>query len=152
MSLININDKLILFGGSGHSALCYNDIHIYDPEKNIWLAVNSKFFEGEESQPHPRAGRTCNIAGTKLYIIGGSYGPNYLRDVSIIETDPPPIFERKTKENSPEFLLRAGLSRAMNDPQFSDVTFIVEGKKFYAHKVILSLISDHFRQMFKSGM
>ena len=40
----------------------------------------------------------------------------------------------------------------INDPEFSDVTFIVQGHKFYAHKVILSLISDHFRSMFKSGM
>ena len=41
---------------------------------------------------------------------------------------------------------------SINDPEFSDVTFIVQGHKFYAHKVILSLISDHFRSMFKSGM
>ena len=40
----------------------------------------------------------------------------------------------------------------INQPQFSDVTFIVEGRKFYAHKLVLSLISDHFRSMFKSGM
>jgi N-acetylneuraminic acid mutarotase len=26
MSLTNLNDRLVLFGGSGHSALCYNDI------------------------------------------------------------------------------------------------------------------------------
>ena len=32
------------------------------------------------------------------------------------------------------------------------MTFIVEGKKFYAHKIVLSLISEHFRGMFKSGM
>ncbi len=40
----------------------------------------------------------------------------------------------------------------INSPEFSDVTFIVEGKKFFAHKLVLSLISDHFRGMFKSGM
>lgn len=42
--------------------------------------------------------------------------------------------------------------KTINDPEFSDVTFIVEGRKFFAHKVILSLISDHFWGMFRSGM
>ena len=26
MTLTNLNDKLVLFGGSGQSALCYNDL------------------------------------------------------------------------------------------------------------------------------
>lgn len=78
MSLTNLNDRLILFGGSGHSALCYNDIQVYDPEKNRWHMVRSPKLEREEELPHPRAGHSCNIAGTQLFIIGGSYGPNYL--------------------------------------------------------------------------
>lgn len=39
MSLTNIEDKLVLFGGSGHSALCYNDLQIYDPVQNKWSLV-----------------------------------------------------------------------------------------------------------------
>ena len=96
MSLTNIKDKLVLFGGSGHSALCYNDLHIYDPNENRWHLVQSSMMETEENQPHPRAGHSANLYKTQLYIIGGSYGPNYLRDVSIIETDPAPDFSRKS--------------------------------------------------------
>lgn len=95
MSLTNVEDKLVLFGGSGHSALCYNDLQIYDPLINKWTLVQSKHMESESDQPQPRAGHSANLSGKFLYIIGGSYGPNYLRDISIIDTDPPPTFERK---------------------------------------------------------
>ena len=49
MSLTNIKNKLVLFGGSGHSALCYNDLHIYDPVENRWHLVKSKVMETEEN-------------------------------------------------------------------------------------------------------
>lgn len=31
MSLCNVESKLYLFGGSGPSASCFNDLQIYDP-------------------------------------------------------------------------------------------------------------------------
>ena len=45
MSLTNLDNKLVLFGGSGHSALCYNDIHIYNPTTECWHQVNSPFLK-----------------------------------------------------------------------------------------------------------
>lgn len=38
-----------------------------------------------------------------------------------------------------------------NDEEFSDVTFLVEGKKVYGHRMVLSLVSDCFRAMFTNG-
>jgi hypothetical protein len=40
----------------------------------------------------------------------------------------------------------------MNQPEFSDITFIVEGKPFYAHKIVVSLLSERFRIMLKAGL
>jgi len=40
----------------------------------------------------------------------------------------------------------------VNEEDFSDVTFIVEGRLIFAHRGILSSRSQHFRAMFKSGM
>ena len=78
MSLTNLDNKLVLFGGSGHSALCYNDIQIFNPETNGWNMVKSPHLAEESQRPHPRAGHSANLCGSQLYIIGGSYGPNYL--------------------------------------------------------------------------
>jgi hypothetical protein len=36
----------------------------------------------------------------------------------------------------------------LNNPEFSDVTFIVEGKPFYGHKIIISQLSEKFKAMF----
>ena len=40
----------------------------------------------------------------------------------------------------------------MNQPEFSDITFIVEEKPFYAHKIVVSLLSERFRIMLKAGL
>jgi leucine-zipper-like transcriptional regulator 1 len=40
----------------------------------------------------------------------------------------------------------------VNNPKFSDVTFIVEGQRVYAHRFILFSRCDYFRCMFEAGM
>ncbi|EXC17557.1 Arm repeat protein interacting with abf2 [Morus notabilis] len=39
----------------------------------------------------------------------------------------------------------------VNSPTLSDVTFLVEGKRFYAHRICLLASSDAFRAMFDGG-
>ncbi|KAL3804643.1 hypothetical protein HJC23_008458 [Cyclotella cryptica] len=40
----------------------------------------------------------------------------------------------------------------VNEDEYSDVTFIVEGQPVYAHRAVLSKRCDHFAAMFRSGM
>jgi BTB/POZ domain len=69
--------------------------------------------------------------------------------VYILDTDPCPKFEY-TANGKPRML--QSIRDYANCPEFSDITFIVEGKKFFAHKLILSLSSDRFKVMFSNGM
>ncbi|KAI3829678.1 hypothetical protein L1987_03806 [Smallanthus sonchifolius] len=39
----------------------------------------------------------------------------------------------------------------VNNPTLSDVTFLIEGKRFYAHRICLLASSDAFRAMFDGG-
>ncbi|EOX94771.1 ARM repeat protein interacting with ABF2 isoform 4 [Theobroma cacao] len=39
----------------------------------------------------------------------------------------------------------------VNNPTLSDITFLVEGKRFYAHRICLLASSDTFRAMFDGG-
>ncbi|CAN1246848.1 ARM REPEAT PROTEIN INTERACTING WITH ABF2 [Linum grandiflorum] len=39
----------------------------------------------------------------------------------------------------------------VNNPTLSDVTFLIEGKRFYAHRICLLASSDTFRAMFDGG-
>lgn len=40
----------------------------------------------------------------------------------------------------------------VNDDEFADVTFLIEGDPIYAHRAILAQRCDHFCAMFRSGM
>mmetsp|Transcript_1217 Transcript_1217/g.3348 ORF Transcript_1217/g.3348 Transcript_1217/m.3348 type:complete len:277 (-) Transcript_1217:62-892(-) len=53
-----------------------------------------------------------------------------------------------TSDSNPQVYLSEA---HVNDQTFSDVTFLVEGRPFYAHRVALSASSSAFSSMFKSG-
>lgn len=155
MELNNVNNKLYLFGGSGPHAFCFNDLYTFDPLTSSWEHCNN--FKDVEENPSPkaRAGHSMTLVGCKLYIIGGSYGQDYLKDVYILDTDPCPDFSisekeqlssKKQKEN-----LHSGIADMLNKEEFSDVTFEVEGKLFYGHKVIISQLSQKFKAMFSTN-
>ena len=84
-----------------------------------------------------------------LFIIGGSYGQDYLKDVYILDTDPSPEWHFDTKSKKQ---LLSNLSDYVNCEAFSDVVFLIEGRRFFAHRVVLSLLSVKFRAMFTVGM
>jgi hypothetical protein len=52
-----------------------------------------------------RAGHSMTLVGTKLYIIGGSYGQDYLKDIYELDTDPCPDFEHLKVKNANKRLL-----------------------------------------------
>ena len=99
--------------------------------------------------PGRRAGHTTTVANRRLLVFGGSYGSEYLNDFYILDTDPPP--EARISLPSSSQVLQQSLAQFVNNEQFSDVSFIVEGKVVYGHKIILSLLSERFRAMFSSG-
>jgi hypothetical protein len=46
--------------------------------------------------PKMRAGHSMTLVATKLYVIGGSYGQDYLKDVYELDTDPCPFWDVET--------------------------------------------------------
>ena len=91
------------------------------------------------------------LVGTKLLIIGGSYGQDYLKDVFELDTDPCPEFDFGQKNTAPNKLATL-LGEQRNKPEFSDISFLVEGKIYYAHKIIVSQLSERFKTMLTAGL
>lgn len=60
--------------------------------------------------------------------------------------------ERAKKLVVPKSTLLTDLANLVGQEKFSDIVFIVEDKRVYAHKFILQIRSEHFRAMFSSGM
>lgn len=44
------------------------------------------------------------------------------------------------------------IAEQANNPEFSDIVFLVEDKPFYAHKVIICQLSEKFKTMMRSGL
>jgi len=65
-----------------------------------------------------------------------------LKDVYILDTDPCPDFAASYSSASAENKLFSGLSEMVNKQDFSDITFMVQDKPFYGHKIIISQLSD----------
>ena len=99
--------------------------------------------------PEHRAGHTMTLVNRKLFLFGGSYGSEYLSDLHILDTDPPPRV--RVRQLTPVVVLQRSLRKFLNNDEFADVTFIVQGHYVYAHRIILSLFSERFRAMFSSG-
>jgi len=231
MTLTAVRDRLYLFGGSGTSSKCFQDLHVLNRKDMSWLDLvhSSKSTDGSsssqtseslarktndkykntnavksdrqlknsylmewdqspdssqqyhratnngasanpnETEPTPtlhvtgkspgrRAGHTATAVHDRhIYIFGGSCGQDYLNDFFRLDTDPahPPTTE--THPTSLQLLggrLRYYCNRGGgeegddNDDTFADVCFIVEGKKVYGHRMVLSLVSDYYRAMF----
>jgi len=99
--------------------------------------------------PGRRAGHTATAVGRHIYVFGGSCGTDYLNDFFVLDTDPPPSM-KITEPPSPQ-LYASRLRHFYNDEEFSDVTFLVEGRQVFGHKLVLSTVSDCFRAMFMTG-
>ena len=176
MTLTNVNETVYLFGGNGESSKYFSDLLMLDRSKAkmIWVDISqdmseTKFKEMDDSMfapstphnysyvskgnasvsgigPASRAGHTATAVGRKLYIHGGSCRHEVFNDLFVLDTDPSPTVA-VTAPKCIE-LLEKRLHLFSNDPQFSDITFIVEEKKVHGHKVILAAVSDYFRNWF----
>jgi len=99
--------------------------------------------------PNSRAGHTATAVNCKIYVFGGSCGSDYLNDFYVLDTDPPP--RAVVTEATSSHLIEKRLKYFFNDEEFSDVTFLVQGRKVYGHKMVLAIVSDCYRAMFTAG-
>jgi hypothetical protein len=146
MSMTNIGEMILIFGGSGPSSQFYNDIQVFDPKKSEWISIH----ELTHKSPPQRAGHTSTLIEGKLYFYGGSCGKEYLEEIGVLDVCPAPEIYVDKQKGVRDIIL--GLSEQINCKDYADVTFQIENKEFYAHKVVLACMSEHFRAMFKSGM
>mmetsp|Transcript_22188 Transcript_22188/g.33883 ORF Transcript_22188/g.33883 Transcript_22188/m.33883 type:complete len:566 (-) Transcript_22188:509-2206(-) len=206
MTLTALRDRLYLFGGSGTSSKCFDDLQILDRQEMTWLDVSaeecrnasrsrpSHYIKSERARdsdfdseddfkdatwrmqglqleqqsnanpndeavvqsiavvghgPGKRAGHTATAVNRNIYIFGGSCGSDYLNDFFVLDTDPPPVVAAYKPTTLQLFERR--LKDFFNDEEFSDVIFLVEGRRVYGHRMVLSLVSDCFRAMFTSS-
>lgn len=176
MTLNAVRNRLYLFGGNGAQSEVCDDLHVFDRGQMAFVELRNASLSGPDISyvenhapvsscnisnpncidsitklsihgqgPTKRAGHTASIVGRYIYIIGGSSGSDYHNDCYKLDTDnlllPPSC-------SAPQSFMTSQLKDLCNSEELSDVTFIVEGKRLFAHKVVLSLSSEVYRAMF----
>jgi len=134
-------DTMYAFGGkSGRSP--FNDLCGFSFERGTWQQL-----EVGATEPAPRCAHVCVVHGRSLFVFGGYDGRRYFDD----------CFEYRFEADFPSdtslsmLSLAGDLEPMVNNEQFSDIAFLVEGRTVHAHKFILFARCEYFRRMFTGG-
>jgi hypothetical protein len=137
-------DAMYLFGGSTGSAR--NDLYSFSFETDQWHEVRLAVGSGQKGNvPCPRFCHTCNMYNNSLYAFGGYDGMQRLNDFWQLK------LATEVNIDIPGSSLVSDLKGFLNEQKLSDVTFVVESKPVYAHK-LLCMRCSYFRAMFEGHM
>ena len=141
MSLLPYLEGLLLFGGSGESSESYSDLWHFNSSQQTWTHLLPS------NPPSSRAGHSfTQISARDFLLLGGSSGNSYSSQNFILDTYPPPV------PPTEEPFRPLSFTNFLNNPEFSDLQIIVENRVIYVHKIIITRLSEYFRQMFAFNM
>eukprot|EP00591_Stephanopyxis_turris_P014526 CAMPEP_0195540988 /NCGR_PEP_ID=MMETSP0794_2-20130614/50854_1 /TAXON_ID=515487 /ORGANISM="Stephanopyxis turris, Strain CCMP 815" /LENGTH=593 /DNA_ID=CAMNT_0040675071 /DNA_START=14 /DNA_END=1792 /DNA_ORIENTATION=+ len=131
-------NKMYAYGGySGSERLA--DMYAYDFETNHWSEVDCS----QGDCPSGRSSLVAQVYENSLYIFGGYNGVTVLNDFYKFRLKPVSI---------PPPLLCEDLHRLINQEEYADVTFLVEGQEVHANRAILAVRSEFFRALLFNHM
>ena len=142
-----INKKYYNVNTNSDGSLMNNDGDGGNPNSYDGLEKDDVLLQGKG--PAYRAGHSATRVGRRIFLMGGSHGVEYKSDFYILDTDPKPAAEVSSLDSISIF--QQNLHKYLDNDEFSDISFLVDGRVFYAHKIVLCSQSDRFRAMFTSG-
>ena len=130
-------NSMITFGGyNGTERL--NDMYLYSFDRKRWRVV-----ETGGDIPSGRSSLVAQVYQNSLYVFGGYNGQVVLND----------FYEYRFENVAiPPPTLTDDLRKLINNKEFSDITFIVDGKPIHATRAHLAVRSEHFRALLYGGM
>jgi len=97
----------------------------------------------------PRQRHTANVFNEKIFFFGGFEGNKWINNMDILNVDQ---LENNLLKEKFKKTIKSDLCLILNNKEYSDLTFIVENKEIYAHKALLCLRVEYFKNMFSEHM
>lgn len=131
------DDKMFTYAGySGSERL--SDMYCYDFKTKFWSQIDCNYGQC----PSGRSSLVAQVYDNHLFVFGGYNGETVLND----------FYKFRLKAVSiPSSNYMNDMLRLINNPELSDVTFLVEGKEVYANRAILAGRSEYFHALLFSG-
>ena len=136
MTRIGNTNRILLFGGYETHGLPLNNIYVVNLDDWVCSEVN---VQGQV--PTPRGYHQAMLLGKQLYFTGGmGLSGDFQPDMAILQAP----FDSSGFES----ILGADMLRALDDEDSSDVSFLIEGRQLFCHKILLSCRSVEMRNLF----
>ncbi|GBG32762.1 Kelch domain-containing protein 3 [Hondaea fermentalgiana] len=130
------SNHMIIFGGSSGSSLnCMHRLR-FSKDEGVWSRVTCNGM-----LPSPRFCHSSVLIGKTMYTYGGYDGSNRLEDW--IEFS----FGENRVSQVPRSAIVSDLASLVDNPKCSDVSFLVEGRRIAAHRIVC-VRCDYFKAMF----
>eukprot|EP00397_Hematodinium_sp_SG-2012_P019276 GEMP01019798.1.p1 GENE.GEMP01019798.1~~GEMP01019798.1.p1 ORF type:complete len:506 (+),score=89.70 GEMP01019798.1:136-1653(+) len=136
-----MGSKIFIFGGydgKGRS----NEISILDVQGTRWLRPTS---DAHFLVPPGRQRHSASLVPPKkIYIFGGFDGNQWLDDIHVLDVG---RMEENDLQAVSVHALILNLQKLLDNPEFADVCFDIEGHKLWAHKALLLPQCDELRRI-----
>eukprot|EP00698_Gefionella_okellyi_P003901 TRINITY_DN13614_c0_g1_i1.p1 TRINITY_DN13614_c0_g1~~TRINITY_DN13614_c0_g1_i1.p1 ORF type:complete len:489 (-),score=78.90 TRINITY_DN13614_c0_g1_i1:38-1504(-) len=141
---ILFHNHIVCFGGKDSNKKAHNDVYVLNLDTMAWLKLTTT-----GTPPSERMNTAGLLVGDRVIYIGGNCEGRKQNDVNVLDLS---YFLLAPSIHVPSASLSQDLSQQVNRQEHADVTFIVQGKPIYAHKVLLCARSEYFKSMFTVGM
>lgn len=135
-------------GSDGHSSGLNDAVYRYQFDFNRWSRLDTNGAKPPPRQLHAAVAVPWDEGFVSIFVCGGADKSRqaYFNDMWELRDVP----SRRRLASDCTFCEVTGV--LVNNPLFSDVTFVVEGQKVLAHRSILYSRCEYFRGMFEVGM
>mmetsp|Transcript_41978 Transcript_41978/g.164492 ORF Transcript_41978/g.164492 Transcript_41978/m.164492 type:complete len:584 (-) Transcript_41978:1052-2803(-) len=116
---------------------------------NVWSIVPYAGTLPKPRQLHAAVMIPSSENRVSVYVFGGTdrLKSTYYDDLHVLESPRSPV-----NSLNHGCSLCGDMRKVLNNETFSDIVFIVEGERIFAHKCVLVARSQYFRNMFQSNM
>ena len=139
-----VGNKIVVFAGYDGKSRS-NDLFFLDIAELKWHHPT----ETEGAPPGRQRHTACLIGSKKLLVYAGFNGTKWLSDLYLLDIGK---FEESALNDEANQHFVANMASLINNPEFSDLRIIVEGKPIHCHRAILACQCERFRALLSAGM